>query len=265
MNLAVNARDAMPNGGRVTIRTGRHHGMRLDEPREWAMIAVEDSGVGMTEDVRKRIFEPFFTTKEAGRGTGLGLAMCYGIVTRHGGKIEVVSAPGDGTCMQVLLPELERAIADTEPLDPGNDRRAFAGSETLLLVEDDDRVRDVTARLLRRSGYVVHEASGGRAALEQLDVLADCISLVVSDVVMPDMDGTALADTLHQRFPDLPVILTTGYPGDALRRAKLERTETPVLRKPYESAELLGEVRRLLDGIPREGPVLRPDGGSVPL
>ncbi len=265
VNLAVNARDAMPNGGRVTIRTGRHHGMRLDEPREWAMIAVEDSGVGMTEDVRKRIFEPFFTTKEAGRGTGLGLAMCYGIVTRHGGKIEVVSAPGDGTCMQVLLPELERAIADTEPLDPGNDRRAFAGSETLLLVEDDDRVRDVTARLLRRSGYVVHEASGGRAALEQLDVLADCISLVVSDVVMPDMDGTALADTLHQRFPDLPVILTTGYPGDALRRAKLERTETPVLRKPYESAELLGEVRRLLDGIPREGPVLRPDGGSVPL
>ncbi len=264
VNLTVNARDAMPDGGRVSIQTSRQGSNRPDEPRCWAMVEVVDSGLGMSDDVRRRIFEPFFTTKASGRGTGLGLAMCYGIITRHGGKIEVVSAIGQGTHMQILLPEL--ALQETgEPgvLPSEAAAASYAGTETLLLVEDDERVRDVTARLLRRWGYRVHEAAEGESALAQLDRLAPDISLVVSDVVMPGMDGPTLAATVRRRFPDLPVILTTGYPGDSLKRQRLEHTDLTVLRKPYESTELLGEVRRLLDETTRPAPVTTPGARSA--
>ena len=255
MNLSVNARDAMPGGGELHIRTRPECPVPSSLPEGglsadgWVVLEVEDTGVGMGEEVLRRLFEPFFTTKSAGRGTGLGLATCYGIVTAHGGRIDVDSRPNDGARFRVLLP------TTSEPKEEAPQRVRYdtptvrrVGRETILVVEDDIDVREVTARALRRSGYTVLEAADGLDALAILEQQGAAIALMITDIVLPHVSGAELAMRARPRWPRLQVLLTSGYPVDSLNLAEVERLGVPLLAKPYTSAILLFEVRLRLDG-----------------
>ena len=260
VNLVVNARDATSTGGNITIRTRRAAPLDDSTP-EAVELEVLDDGRGMTPEVRRRIFEPFFTTKTRGKGTGLGLAVCYGIVTRHGGTIDVHSHEGIGTVFRVRFPALPEPPVATRDVASTSDGGVPGGRETVLLVEDDTAVREVTARALRRAGYAVHAASNGAEALARLDDLAPVLALVVSDVVMPAMDGAELGARVRQRLPHLPIVLTTGYPGTPERRQGIARLGATLLQKPYSIADLLGEVRRQLDAT-RRSTAITPDARS---
>jgi two-component system cell cycle sensor histidine kinase/response regulator CckA len=240
VNLAVNARDAMPHGGELTISTAG-----VDDPPglpagRYVSLRVTDTGVGMDEAVQKRIFEPFFTTKPKGKGTGLGLPTVYGIVTQSGGAIRVRSAPGAGTTMEVLLPRTDAAVT---PVGPTVAVESLRGTETILLVDDDDLVRNVARRILESHGYRVIAASGAEEALRLSDAEPGPIPLLVSDVVMPEMDGRELAKRLLATRPQLRCLFVSGYheaplSGDALG---------PVLQKPITPDALLRRVRERLD------------------
>lgn len=249
MNLVVNAMDAMPTGGMLSIATS-HIQTSARRPEHAAIapgplveIAVRDSGMGMTEDVRMHAFEPFFTTKEQGKGTGLGLATSYGIISQAGGLIFLDSALGFGTVVRVLLP------ATSEPVTPvalpaGEPR---SGHETILVVDDDSRVRAITAESLRRYGYVVIEAEGGLQALAAARRESGIIHLLVTDVVMPGMSGRVLADALQRERPSIRVLYVSGYTAGAIAQHGVIDSGISLLEKPYDRAELARRVRVLLD------------------
>src|SRR3989454_627396 len=219
MNLAVNARDAMPNGGRLTVETAN---VDLDEtymqarplaaPGRYVMLAVTDTGTGMDAATQARIFEPFFTTKEVGKGTGLGLATVYGIVQQSGGFIWVYSEPGHGTCFKVYLPCVDEATTKPAAVT----RSAARGTETVLIAEDVDAVRAVTKQMLQRHGYTVLDAANGETALQVCTEYLGTIHLLLTDVVMPDGSGSDLAQKITQHKPDTKILFMSGYTDDAV-------------------------------------------------
>ncbi|HEY3348957.1 MAG TPA: ATP-binding protein [Thermoanaerobaculia bacterium] len=249
LNLVVNARDAMPRGGKLTIETAnadldeaysqRHAAAR---PGRYVMVAVSDTGFGMDASTVEHIFEPFFTTKEKGKGTGLGLSTVYGIVKQSGGNIWVYSEPGKGTAFKVYLPRVDDAVAEGVSAE-ASPLPAAAANETILLVEDEESVRTLARRILVGHGYRVLEASGGEAALEAFRAHGARIDLLVTDLVMPDMAGTDLAARLNERHPDLRVLFMSGYTGDAAVRSGQLVQGRAFLQKPFTPAVLLRRVR----------------------
>jgi PAS domain S-box-containing protein len=235
VNLAVNARDAMPDGGILTIATS----ICTRAGRRYICMSVRDNGIGISTEHLPRIFEPFFTTKEAGRGTGLGLATVHGIVEQHGGEIEVTSQLAHGSTFDVYLPALDAADVEAAALSSPT---VTLGSETILVVEDDTPVRTALRSVLECGGYRVVEADRGTAALAVWDELAGAIDLVLTDVVMPGgMTGTELAERLVERDPRVPIILLTGYNRDA------RTTKHQLINKPIDPDDLLRTVRETLD------------------
>jgi PAS domain S-box-containing protein len=254
LNLALNARDAMPGGGRLTIETRE---VDLEEsfavpragadPGRYVLLAVSDTGCGMTEEVRRHAFEPFFTTKPVGRGTGLGLATVYGIVRQGGGHVEVASEPGVGTTFKVYLP---RADEDTTPMPAPARFAAMRGTETVLLVEDDVSVRAWCARVLRAGGYEVLEAGDGGEALRVRVGFSGTVHLLVTDLVMPGLGGRPLAERIVALYPGTKVLYLSGYTDDAAVRQEFLRDQANFLQKPFPPAALARKVREVLDAAP---------------
>jgi two-component system cell cycle sensor histidine kinase/response regulator CckA len=255
VNLVVNARDAMPGGGKLTVEmknvvlgeayAREHLGIGAGK---YVMLAVSDTGMGMDRQTQKRIFEPFFTTKERGKGTGLGLSTVFGIVQQCGGGIWVSSEPGHGTTFKVYLPRVE-AQTDATPTPEAQvaPLEALVGSETILLVEDEDQIRAVARGILRKQGYHVMEAGNGDEALLQSKEFDGTIDLLVTDVVMPKMGGIELAERLAQSRPTMKVLCMSGYTDDALVRHGAMKGSIAYLQKPITPEKLARRVRRLLD------------------
>ena len=252
MNLAINARDAMPQGGQLVVETAnadlddeyvrRNVGSR---PGPHVMLAVSDSGVGIPRELQKHIFEPFFTTKEQGKGTGLGLATVYGIVKQSGGYIEVDSEPGRGTTFRIYLPRVDSASPAAE-----RSPRAAAptgGTETILLVEDEDGVRELARDILRSSGYTVLEGRNGAEGLLLGERHQGALDLLLTDVVMPRMSGRELAERMVSLRPELSVLYMSGYTDDAVIRHGVLGSDTAFLQKPFTPAALVQRVRETLD------------------
>jgi PAS domain S-box-containing protein len=256
VNLVVNARDAMPNGGQLimnseAVRLDRGDLQRHPEGRagEFVCLHVSDTGCGIRPEHLPRIFEPFFTTKEFGKGTGLGLATVYGIVKQHHGWIEVSSRVGTGSSFRVFLPAVE-GPAPLAPAEPNEEAQPQGGNETILLVEDDPSVRRLSKRLLESFGYQVHEATSGREALEQWSPRVSEIDLLLTDIVMPyGVDGRKLAELMTAQKPGLKIILTTGYSGDVIGQDTcfLYKGKGRLLQKPCPPREFLHAVRECLD------------------
>ena len=254
LNLVVNARDAMPNGGRLTIQTAevtlddaftdRHPGIRAGA---YVVLTVSDTGVGMTAETRSRIFEPFFTTKEPGKGTGLGLASVYGIVKQSDGYISVDSEPGRGATFQIYLPRVDAADPGSAPPAPALPMRGTA--ETILLVEDDPEVRELVAEILGDYGYRVITASRPADAMRLGDG-EERIDLLLTDVVMPEMSGRELAGQLTARHPELRVLYMSGYSDEVLASRGVIDPGIRLLMKPFTSAALTSQVRETLDALP---------------
>jgi CheY-like chemotaxis protein len=238
LNLSLNGRDAMPSGGKLTIATAK------DELTYWAVLEVSDEGVGMDEETRAHIFEPFFTTKDIGKGTGLGLSTVYAIVQEAGGTIELISAPGQGTTFQIRFPLTAEEFLPAHPDEVEPRRAERRGSETILVVEDEERVRELASRVLAGRGYRVLEAATGEEALRVLD--GGAVELVLTDIVMPGMTGTELAEQLHRRFPELPIVFMSGYPGEGGRYGTLPAGAL-LIQKPFTPALLLDRVGEGLD------------------
>lgn len=252
VNLAVNARDAMPNGGVLTIATRRVQGDVVGSngasvvANLCAELTLRDTGTGMTPEVRAHLFEPFFSTKGPGKGTGLGLATVYGIVKQNRGEIQAYSEVGKGSEFRIYLPCCHDGVPDTAP-GPSLEQGLLRGTETILVVEDEDRVRRFACDALRRLGYAVLEACDGVAALEVITgAEAPPISLVVTDIVMPRMGGRDLAAHLRKVRPDVPVLFMTGYPGDGDQPG--EAVYPSPVRKPFTVDVLARRVRQVLDG-----------------
>jgi len=252
LNLAVNARDAMPQGGKLTIET---QNAELDEAYaathagasqgDYVMLAVSDTGIGMDAETQSHIFEPFFTTKELGKGTGLGLATVHGIVTQSGGRIEVYSEPGRGAAFKIYLPAVAGAAEslDVIPAAPG----AGTGHETILVVEDDRAVREVVAETLSQRGYRVLRAADGAAALEVAKGAGGGIRLLLTDIVMPGLGGRELAQALRAGHPGIRLLYMSGYTDDAVIRHGILEEGTPFLQKPFTAEVLALKVREVLD------------------
>jgi two-component system cell cycle sensor histidine kinase/response regulator CckA len=256
INLAVNARDAMPNGGKLTIRTENVHtvepmqrGADVMPIGSYVMVEMSDTGTGIPKDIVDRIFEPFFSTKEVGSGTGLGLSTVYGIVRQTDGFIFVDSDPGRGATFRIYLPEHAAQPGEAAARAAGaeDDKRDLTGIGTVLLVEDEDAVRLFGARALRNKGYKVLEARSGEAALEIVSEHMDEIDLVISDVVMPRMDGPTLVKELRTRRPDIRVIFISGYAEDAFRRRVDAGEEAHFLMKPFTLKQLATKVKEVLE------------------
>jgi PAS domain S-box-containing protein len=252
VNLVVNARDAMPQGGRLTIETaeveldrGYVAGHVPTQPGPYVLLAISDTGVGMDGATKARLFEPFFTTKEPGRGTGLGLATVYGIVKQSGGYVWAYSEPGHGTTFKIYLPRVaetpEAPEATTGTPTPAR------GSETVLVVEDQEEVRKLTRRVLQARGYTVLTARDGAEALEIIDQQATRIHLMVTDVVMPGMNGRDLAQLACARRNDLKVLYVSGYTGEAVLQHRLLEPGVAFLQKPFTPDVLARKTREVLD------------------
>ena len=258
INLAVNARDAMTEGGTLTIRTANatqttalRRSPEVMPPGNYVLISVADTGVGIPADNLARIFEPFFSTKEVGSGTGLGLSTVYGIVKQTGGFIFVDSAPGRGAVFQIYLPrhelaEGQPAVRAEAPEPPSS--RDLTGVGTVMLVEDEDPVRIFGARALRNKGYTVIEAKSGESALEAIQSTAEKIDLLITDVVMPHMDGPALVRQVRECHPDMKVIFISGYTEDAFRQRLDSDSEIHFLPKPFSLKQLAGKVKEVISG-----------------
>ena len=241
MNLAVNARDAMPDGGRLTIELANVE----RDTGSYVMLAITDTGVGMTSEVRAHLFEPFFTTKERGKGTGLGLSTVYGIVKQSGGDISVHAEPGKGATFKIFLPRhvdqtAQREVERTAPAAP-------RGTETILLVEDDPSLRVLAERILRGYGYTVLVASTGQRALTLVEAFTGEIHLVTTDVVMPEMSGTALVERLVLIVPNIRVLFMSGYTDDEVVRRGIFDRRAAFLQKPFTPDQLAFMVREVLD------------------
>jgi signal transduction histidine kinase/ActR/RegA family two-component response regulator len=259
INLAVNARDAMPNGGRLHITTANtdlspeHSDRHLDaKPGRYVMLAVSDTGTGMTRDVQLRAFEPFFTTKGQGKGTGLGLSTVYGIVKQSGGDVWVYSEPGQGTTFKVYFPMLDgddvvtgAEVVESPPV--------AVGRETILVVEDDAALRALTARILEASGFTVLLASNGVEALALASAHAGIIDLIATDVVMPVMSGRPLVEKLAKTRSKMKVLFMSGYTDDEIMRRGVLDGLTAFLQKPFTPTQFANKVRAVLDQ-----PILKP-------
>jgi CheY-like chemotaxis protein len=260
MNLAVNARDSMKDGGTLTVTTSRAaRGSEPDPERpglaagEWALLSVKDTGAGMEEETLRHIFEPFFTTKEKGKGTGLGLSTVYGIVAQSGGMVFVRSSPGAGATFEIFLPwttdEIERdetpqSSAETAP-GTHPDAPPPRASGRILLVEDEKPVRELTRSILAKAGYTVMEAGNGQEALTVHASVGGAIDLLLTDVIMPGMGGAELARQLCAVYPDLEVIFISGYSEDQLGAQGKLGEGIHLLRKPFNAAELLATIARV--------------------
>jgi PAS domain S-box-containing protein len=252
MNLVLNARDAMPRGGRIRISTGVSQRSEDADPApahllpgRFVILEVSDTGEGMDEGTLSHIFEPFFTTKARGKGTGLGLSTVYGIVRQNGGEIQVSSQPGRGSTFRIYLPVFKAAAR--ERAQPPLPRRTARGVETILLVEDEAGVRHLAREMLRQQGYAVHEAEGGSQALQLFEQHATSIDLLLTDVVMPQMSGRELAEHLLAARPDLKVLYMSGYTNDVIARHGLLDSATALLQKPFTQESLGRKVRAVLD------------------
>jgi two-component system cell cycle sensor histidine kinase/response regulator CckA len=258
MNLAVNARDAMPHGGKLLIET---RNVKLDEeyaerhpgvakPGDFVMIAVSDNGTGMDKETMSHLFEPFFTTKEVGKGTGLGLSTVYGIVKQSGGNIWAYSEPGKGTSLKIYLPRVREGQV------PQGGQRAQPSladerhAEGILVVEDDEAVRSLVPVILRKKGYTVFAASDGEEALRIFQNHEGKIDLVITDVIMPRMNGKKLADELRKIRSDLKVIFTSGYTSNTIVHHGVLDPGVIFVEKPITAEHLLKKVREALDGEP---------------
>jgi len=264
MNLAVNARDAMPQGGTLVIETSNEtldEAYSLDhppmEPGRFVLLSVSDTGCGMEAEVRQHLFEPFFTTKEPGRGTGLGLATVYGIVKQSGGYVWVYSEPGKGSTFKIYLPRIDM------PAEPSVGRRTggHRGDETILVVEDEEAVRRLTERILTSAGYRVMSASSGEEALRLTAGCQDRIDLLLTDVVMPGMNGRELAERMTQEMPSLAVLFMSGYTDESISHHGVLDSGVRIVSKPFSSAELTQRVRECLDEV-RAGRLLSDPGRS---
>lgn len=252
MNLVVNARDAMPTGGRLTISTSNSEietGVEPAPARACAgrhvTLSVADTGMGMTAEVQQRLFDPFFTTKEYGHGTGLGLSTVYGIVKQSGGEVIVESEVGSGTTIKVCFPRVAKKAQDTRGESGPHD--APHGTERLLLVEDDPVVRALAVRVLQKHGYDMLPANGGAEALEIAGDPRVRIDAVVTDVVMHEMHGRELVEKLLQSRPHLKFLFMSGYTDDDVLRRGVFHGEAPFLQKPFTPAQLARKVREVLD------------------
>jgi two-component system, cell cycle sensor histidine kinase and response regulator CckA len=253
INMAVNARDAMPEGGKLIVGTrnitldatfAEHHvGL---EPGAYVLLEVSDTGTGMDAETQRQVFEPFFTTKERGRGTGLGLATCYGIIKQHGGSIVLYSEVGLGSTFKVYLPRVAAPRATT--LHNEATHAAPNGSETILLAEDEPAVRTLASRVLRERGYTVIEAVDG---VEALRMAQECnktvIDLLLTDMVMPKMGGGALATRIQELYPGIRVLCISGYTDSALIQHGQLTHGMEFMHKPFSPADLARKVRELLD------------------
>jgi two-component system NtrC family sensor kinase len=252
MNLCINARDAMPGGGRLVIETEM---AELDDaycrfyphvvPGRYAVLSVSDTGIGMDAETKERIFEPFFTTKEPGKGTGMGLASVYGIVKQHGGFIHVYSEVGQGSLFRVYLPAATGAeLPSAQMATPAVSITEMRGTELILIAEDHESIREMARQTLQHLGYQVLSAGNGEEALELLEEAEP--ALAVLDVVMPKMGGPATAARLLERFPHLPIIFTSGYTQDG-SGLPMTTQLTTYLQKPYSPTALGKLVRQVLD------------------
>ena len=254
MNLVINARDAMPKGGKLTIETVnvdlernyfRKHGIKEGQPGPYVMLAVSDTGIGIDKETRKHIFEPFFTTKGVGKGTGLGLSTVYGIVKQNNGFVWVYSEPGQGTTFKVYLPNTEGDVAsEKEEQHPAT---GLGGSETVLIVEDDDSLRRLSQRTLQQHGYRVLEAENGEDALRVSEAHDGSIDLLITDVVMPKMGGKETAEGLQPLYPQMKVIYMSGYTDNAIARHGVLAPGLNFLEKPFSLEALARKVREVLD------------------
>ena len=251
-NLATNARDAMPEGGTLRLAVDRTwldkehrrtHGWGA--PGEYIVIAVSDTGCGMSPETRARVFEPFFTTKAVGKGTGLGMAMVYGLVKQHNGYIGIYSEPGQGTTFRLYFPAVtactQSPAAQPDAIVP------FGGTERILIVDDEDGIRRSAGRVLRRSGYAVEEAADGEKALALLGRAEDPFDLVLSDLVMPRMGGLVLFERLRAQAGDMRVLLMSGYTAEDVRTLNQAQPGLKFLHKPWTVTDLLRRVRGILD------------------
>jgi CheY-like chemotaxis protein len=253
VNLTINAHDAMPHGGKVTIETAN---VLLDEeragrdpdlePGDYVMLAITDTGTGMSADVKARAFEPFFTTKDVGLGTGLGLSTCDGIIKQSGGYISVYSEPDLGTSFKVYLKRDDRPAR--EDLTPRETPSLPRGTEVILVVEDDPALREMTAVLLSGLGYVVLGADGGASALKLAEEFGDAsIDLLFTDVVMPEISGTELATRIHTLRPMTKTLFTSAFTGNAIAHQRMLRSDDELLQKPFTPSALAFKVRAVLD------------------
>jgi CheY-like chemotaxis protein len=253
MNLAVNARDAMPSGGDLTIET---RNVELDEtyarshatvkPGPHVLLAISDNGMGMTEETKARIFEPFFTTKEQGKGTGLGLATVYGIVKQSEGSIWVYSELGQGTTFKIYFPIVREGRAAREPAKTATD--SASGSETILVIEDEEAVRSLVRLALVSGGYQVLEAPNAESALATCAHHAGPIHLLLTDVVMPQMSGPMVAEKAAALRPGVKVLYMSGYTDDAVVRHGVLSQDMPFIQKPFSPLALRKKVREVLGG-----------------
>ena len=254
LNLAANSRDAMPQGGTLRLSTGnvtlgeefigRHPGVL---PGQYVRLTVADTGLGMTPEVLSHVFEPFYTTKGVGKGTGLGLASAYGIVKGHGGEIICHSRPGQGTSFEIYLPAVSGRVAPAEG-DPAQEEESYAGSETVLVVDDEAPLREIAQRILTAAGYQVLLAESGETALDVVLRGEPDLDLVLLDLGMPGMGGLRCLDLLLESRPGLPVVIASGYSHEGSLDSTVARGARTYVTKPFRRAELLGTVRKVLDG-----------------
>jgi len=252
MNLVVNARDAMPQGGRLLIEArnveldgsyvSRHMAVN---PGSYVLLAVSDDGMGMSNETISHLFEPFYTTKEQGKGTGLGLATVYGIVTQSGGHIWVYSEPGEGTTFKIYLPRVEGEVEEVLPAR--QEAIPVEGSETILLVEDDDLVRNMICETLKQNGYTMLNAASGDEALNLCGDHQGVIDLLVTDVVMPGMNGRELAERLSTAYPRLKTLFISGYTDHGIVHNGILDPETDFLQKPFKLDALARKIRQIMD------------------
>ena len=254
MNLCVNARDAMPDGGRVSVETSSVNldaGFCVDQPwaqpGEYVLICVSDTGIGMPAEVQEHIFEPFFSTKEVGKGTGLGLATVYAIIHQHQGAVLVDSELGKGTTFRIYLPASKGAADASMPMSLERPDDVPGGMETILVAEDDELVRELAVEVLTHKGYRVLAACDGVEGMDLFEQHQDEIGLVLADVVMPRASGRALCEYVAERRPQLPVIYCSGYSRDVLKGHLLDGEDRPLIHKPYNRVTLLRRVRETLD------------------
>ncbi|MGB9617312.1 MAG: response regulator, partial [Desulfomonilaceae bacterium] len=250
VNLAINARDAMPDGGRLTFET---HRIFLDEeyarthygctPGQYVLLTVSDTGVGMDKETLSRIYEPFFTTKEAGKGTGLGLAVVYGIIKQHGARIGCYSEVGKGTTFKIYFPVAEAPVKETS----ADEGPVLGGTETILLVDDEPAIRDLGRRLLANAGYEVLLATNGKEALDIYRAHRDRIALVILDLIMPEMGGKQCMKELLAMNKSLKIVVTSGHSANGVSEEAMNLGAKDFIQKPFELRRVLRQVRAVLD------------------